>query len=365
MTTNVYLLPMPRVIVIAFEGVQTLDLTGPAEVFAAASRSLAESRLAASRASRPRASASKTTASTTMTSSRSSTSRSGRHYGVVVVSTGGGECTTSCGLPIRTRHLSRITPRRDDLVIVSGGDAPWIRDAATDRALLAWLRKAARVVRRIASVCSGSFILAGAGLLVGKRATTHWSALDQLATMFPRVEVDRNAIFVTDGATEHSIWTSAGVTTGIDMALAIVEEELGAHVADDVAARLVLYVRRPGYQSQWSDALVAQQQSKDPLAPAIAWARANLADADLDSIAKRAGLSPRTFHRRCLAHLSTTPAKLLDKLRVERARDLLAAGDEPIKSLATTCGWGTAARMTRAFERELGMSPRAYRLLHT
>lgn len=378
MTTNVYLLPMPRVIVVAFEGVQTLDLTGPAEVFAAASRSLAASKLAPPRESPPHTSASKTTASTPMTASSkhasskhasskraSSKPRPGRHYDVVVASTRGGECTTSCGLPIRTRDLSRITPRRDDLVIVSGGDDPWIRDAATDRTLLAWLRKAARVVKRIASVCSGSFILAAAGLLDGKRATTHWSALDQLAAMFPRVDVDRNAIFVTDGLVDRSIWTSAGVTTGIDMALAIVEEELGAHVADDVAARLVLYVRRPGFQSQWSEALVAQQQSKDPLAPAIAWARANLASADLDSIAKRAGLSPRTFHRRCLAHLSTTPAKLLDKLRVERARDLLAAGDEPIKSLATTCGWGTAARMTRAFERELGMSPRAYRLLHT
>jgi transcriptional regulator GlxA family with amidase domain len=379
------------VLVVVFEGVQTLDLSGPAEVFAAASRALAASKARASRAilsmTTPRSSMTRTTsrtapadgakasrpdratASLDTKASHASSSKSSPtwpdgskpHYEVVVVSTGGGERTTSCGLAIHTRDLSRVTPRRDDLVIVAGGDDPWIRDAVTDRALLSWLQRAARVVRRVASVCSGSFVLAAAGLLDGKRATTHWSALDQLAALFPRVEVDRNAIFVIDGST----WTSAGVTTGIDMSLAIVEEDLGAAIADDVAARLVLYVRRPGFQSQWSEALVAQQQSKDPLAPAIAWARANLAKADLDSIAKRAGLSPRTFHRRCLAHLSTTPAKLLDKLRVERARELLAAGEQPIKVLAVTCGWVTATRMTRAFVRELGMSPRAYRLLHT
>jgi transcriptional regulator GlxA family with amidase domain len=125
-----------------------------------------------------------------------------------------------------------------------------VKAAATDRALLAWLRKAARVVQRVCSVCSGSFVLAAAGLLEGKRATTHWSALDRLAAAFPGVEVDRTAIFVCDGST----WTSAGVTTGIDMALALVEADLGARVADEVAAQLVLYARRPGFQSQWSDA---------------------------------------------------------------------------------------------------------------
>jgi transcriptional regulator GlxA family with amidase domain len=258
------------------------------------------------------------------------------------------------------RDLARIVPRAGDTILVAGGDAAAIRAAIADRALLAWLRNAARIVSRMCSVCSGAFILAAAGLLDGKRATTHWSALDRFAQFFPRVEVDRTAIFVCDGAT----WTSAGVTTGIDMALALVEADLGAHVADQAAAQLVLYARRPGFQSQWSEALVAQQQAHDPLAPAIGWARANLARADIDAVAKRAGLSPRTFHRRCLAHLSTTPAKLLDKLRVERARELLANGDEPVKSLAAACGWGTAARMNRAFARELGMSPRAYRLLH-
>ena len=356
MTTIVYFLPMAgrsstrtsprrRVIVVAFDGVQTLDLTGPAEVFAVAAR------VHAAMDREPHA---RPTSTTTRL-------RGGTFYDVIITARGGGRLATSCGLDIHARDLGRITPRPDDTVIVAGADEAAIRAATRDRALLAWLRRAAPVVRRTCSVCSGAFVLAAAGLLDGKRATTHWSALDRFAQLFPQIEVDRTAIFVTDGTT----WTSAGVTTGIDMALSLVEADLGARIADQVAAQLVLYARRPGYQSQWSEALVAQQQAHEPLAPAIAWARSNLQTADPSTIAKRAGLSPRTFHRRCLTHLSTTPAKLLDKLRVEHARELLARTNQPIKSLAAMCGWGTAARMTRAFERELGMGPRAYRLLHT
>lgn len=324
MTTLIYFLPMPRVVVVVFEGVQTLDLSGPAEVFAAASRAAGEPR-----------------------------------YQVEVAAVGGGERATSCGMKVVTRDLCAIRPRRDDIVVVAGGEEPAIVAAIGDAALLQWLRRAARVVRRLTSVCSGSFILAATGLLDGKRATTHWSACDRFAQMFPAIEVDRNAIFIADGTT----WTSAGVTTGIDMSLALVEEDFGRELADEVAGRLVLYTRRPGYQSQWSDALVSRGKG-DRLGPAIAWARANLAKADIEALARRAGLSTRTFHRRCLDQLSTTPAKLLDKLRVERARDLLTSTDLPVKSLAATCGFGSPARLNRAFERELGMGPRAYRLLH-
>ena len=325
MTTFVYFLPMRRVVIVVFEGVQTLDLTGPAEVFATANR---------------------------MQRTPS--------YEIIVASRAGGELATSCGLSIRTRALARTKVARGDTVIVAGGDAPAIARAARDPKLAAWLRRAAPIVRRLASVCSGAFVLAAAGLLDGKRATTHWSACDELATRFPCVAVDRNAIFVTDGTT----WTSAGVTTGIDMCLALVEDDHGRTLADDIAARLVLYTRRPGYQSQWSDALVARTTGADPLGPTIAWARANLAKADPELLARRAGLSQRTFHRRCLEQLATTPAKLLDKLRVERARDLLATTDLPAKSLADAAGFSSPARMKRAFERELGLGPRQYRLLH-
>jgi transcriptional regulator GlxA family with amidase domain len=203
-------------------------------------------------------------------------------------------------------------------------------------------------------------VLARAGLLDEKRAATHWSACARLAELFPRVKVDENAIYVQDGA----VWTSAGVTTGIDMALAMVQQDVGRETADRVAARLVLYVRRPGYQSQFSDALVAQTQSSDRLAPALAWARAHLGEVDVETLAERAGLSVRTLHRRCLERLHTTPAKLIDKLRVEHARTLLAQGDLSVKALATECGFGTGARLNRAFVRQLGVTAVQYRLLH-
>ena len=148
------------------------------------------------------------------------------------------------------------------------------------------------------------------------------------------------------------------------MTLAMVEEDHGRAVADGVAGRLVLYVRRPGFQSQFSDALVAQTNGADALGGAIAWARAHLGKADVDHFAHHAGLSPRTLHRRCLEQLGTTPAKLLDKLRVEHARTLLSSTSMSAKALAVECGFGNAVRMKRAFQRELGMGPREYAMLH-
>jgi transcriptional regulator GlxA family with amidase domain len=328
MTIVVYFLPMARsqrVLVVLFDGVQTLDVTGPAEVFSSAARHL----------ERP-------------------------VYVVEYLSVGGGERTTSSGLRIGTRDLGRLRVRRDDTVVVAGGDERAIAAAMRDGRLVAWLRRAAKRARRTTSVCSGAFFLGAAGLLDGRRAATHWSACARLAAMFPRARVDPNAIFVGEG----KIWTSAGVTTGIDMALALVEQDLGAAVANAVAARLVLYVRRPGFQSQFSDALVAQTSGADPLGPAIAWARANLGELTVDTLARRAGLSARTFHRRCLAQLELTPAKLIEKLRVEHARTLLGSADLPVKAVAADAGFGGAARMSRAFSRALGVGPGAYRLLH-
>ena len=174
----------------------------------------------------------------------------------------------------------------------------------------------------------------------------------------PVKAADRNAIFVREGR----LRTSAGVTTGIDMALAMVEDDHGAALADAVAARLVLYARRPGYQSQFSDALVAQTNANDPLGPAIAWARTNIRTASIERLARRAGMSLRTFHRRCLTVLGTTPAKLLEKLRVERARALLGGANQAAaKTVAADCGFGTLAQMNRAFSRSLGVKPREYR----
>jgi transcriptional regulator GlxA family with amidase domain len=324
MTRIVYFLPVDRIVVVVFEGVQTLDMTGPAEVFATAAR---ESEAAA--------------------------------YHVAYVSTAGRPVTTSAGLRVETRALRSVRVRSTDTVLVAGGEERAVRAAATDPVLRAFLVRAAKVAKRLGSVCSGAFVLAAAGLLDARRAATHWSSCARLATLFPRVNVDHDAIFVRDGTT----WTSAGVTTGIDMALAMVEDDHGRALADAVAARLVLYARRPGFQSQFSDALVAQTTDADPLAPALAWARTHLAQLSAETLARRAGMSPRTFHRRCVELQKTTPAKLVERLRVEHAKLLLTTTALPSKSLAAACGFAGTAMMNRAFRRALGVLPREYRLL--
>jgi transcriptional regulator GlxA family with amidase domain len=317
---------MTRVVIVVFDDVQMLDAAGPAEVFAAVSNLLGRSE-----------------------------------YRVTLASVGGGARRSRSSLfLLPTRDLRGVRPRRWDTVVVAGGEEAAIRAAMGDAELLAWLARASRVVRRMTSVCSGAFILAAAGILDGKRATTHWLGCDRLTKMFPRVTVDPNAIFVQDGR----VWTSAGVTTGVDMALAMVEQDIGRQVADMIAARLVLYLRRPGFQSQFSEALVAQETTGNPLGSAVAWARNNLADADPEALARRAGLSVRTLHRRCHEVFSTTPARLLDKLRVEHARTLLSTTDLPIKTIAAQAGFENPFRMRRAFEREVGLVPKSFRALH-
>jgi transcriptional regulator GlxA family with amidase domain len=314
-----------RVIIVVYDTFQTLDATGPAEVFANARRN-----------NEP-------------------------FYQVELCSWGGGERVSSSGLRMQTKDLARLRLQRSDTVVVAGAEeGPILREMA-NAALLQWLRRADRSGARMASVCSGAFILAAAGLLHGKRVATHWLGCEQLAALFPNLHVDRNAIFVQDG----NLWTSAGVTTGIDMALAIVEQDLDRTTADQIAAVLVLYVRRPGYQSQFSQALIAQTADSDELAPAMTWARAHLGEADVESLARRARLSVRTLHRRCLEQLGVTPAKLIDKLRIEQARTLLTTSSLSMKLLSERCGFGSAAHMQRSFQRELGMGPRDYRVLHS
>jgi len=258
------------------------------------------------------------------------------------------------------RDLGAVRPRADDTVIVVGGEDRFMELAAASRALVQWLERAGRVVRRIGSVCDGAFILARAGVLDGRRVATHWSSCARLARLHPRLTVDREAIFVRDGR----VWTSAGVTTGIDMALAMVEEDHGARLADSVAAHLVLYARRPGFQSQFSEELVAQTSASDQFGAVVTWLRANLrGPLDVDRLARRAGMSVRSLHRHCLQELGTTPRKLVEKLRVERARTLLTTTQLGTKTIAARCGFGTAPRMARAFERALGVAPTAYRAM--
>ena len=281
-------------------------------------------------------------------------------YEVVMSAIGGGTMTLTSGITVTVADLASVRPQPSDIVIVAGGSDEATDAAARDRALLGWLARASRTVGRMGSVCDGAFILASAGILDGKRAATHWMSCERLARMYPRINVDREAIFVRDGR----VWTAAGVSTGIDMALAMVEEDLGRKLADTVAAHLVLFARRPGFQSQFSEELVAQTLASDPLGPVIAWMRGNLrGPLDVATVAHRAGMSVRTFHRSCLESLDLTPAKLVEKLRVEHARSLLTTTQLGTKVVAARSGFGSTPRMSRAFQRALGVTPGAYRLM--
>jgi transcriptional regulator GlxA family with amidase domain len=273
---------------------------------------------------------------------------------------GGREIRATSGIALVTRELRRLVPRPTDTVLVAGGDEAAVRVALKSAPLIAWLRRAARVVRRIGSVCSGAFVLAQAGILDGRRAVTHWAGCQRLGDLYPAVSVDADAIFARDG----KVWTSAGVTTGIDMALALVEEDCGRGVADAVAARLVVYARRPGFQSQFSEALITQGAASDQLERALGRIRAQPARRlDVAGLARAAGMSLRTLHRRCRQELKTTPAKLLERLRAEHARLLLSTTALGTKTIAARSGFDSPARMTRAFRRTLGVTPRDFRLV--
>jgi len=314
-----------RIVLIAFDGAQGLDIFGPAEVFAAVNRGSESTR-----------------------------------YEIVLASVGGGRVRVSSGIALVTQPLERLTARRSDTVLVVGGDDSSIRSALRSAPLLAWLKRAAAVVHRIGSVCSGAFLLAHAGILDGRRAATHWSAQRWLSAFRPAVKVDRDAIFVCDG----KVWTSAGVTTGIDMSLALVEEDCGRKMADSVAARLVVYARRPGFQSQFSDVLVTQTSADDGLARALDLARKSPArKLDVTELARSAGMSLRTLHRRCLEQVGTTPAKLIERLRTEHARLLITTTGLEAKVVAARSGFENPARMARAFQRTLGLTPSGYRAL--
>jgi transcriptional regulator GlxA family with amidase domain len=323
-----------RLVVLMFPGAQSLDIFGPAEVFACANRERAERAERAGEAC-PEA------------------------VELVFASSVGGLCEISAGTSIATVALSTLRLRASHTVLVVGGEEGPVINALNDGALCGFLRRAARVCRRLGSVCSGSFLLGAAGLLDGKRCATHWASGERLQRFVPGTVVDKDAIFVRDG----SLWTSAGVTTGIDMALAMVDADFGRQIADAVAARLVLYARRPGFQSQFTDTLVAQQDASAPFRAVIAWARRHLRELDVDALAQQAAMSPRTLHRKTVEHLRLTPAKLVEALRVEAARTLLSTTTLAQKDVAFRCGFRDTARMQRALKRSLGVDGNAVRLL--
>ena len=273
-------------------------------------------------------------------------------YQLQVLSELGGPVKSSSGLVVSTE---RIGSARFDTLIAVGGLGAF--RASGSPVLQAFVRRAAKNSRRIASVCSGTVILAAAGLLDGLRATTHWRSAAILQRKYPEIRVESDRIYVKEG----SIWTSAGVTAGIDLALALIEEDLGPEVAKAAARQLVVYYRRPGGQSQFS-ALLDLESTSDRVQQALSYARTHLGHVlSVGELAKAAGLSPRQFGRIFLAETGQTPAKAVERLRTEAAKARIEKNDDPIEAIAQAVGFVDPERMRRAFVRTFGHPPQALR----
>jgi transcriptional regulator GlxA family with amidase domain len=317
----------PRLIaIVAYPGVQSLDVTGPLEVFAAAQKLIEAS------------------------------GRRDRGYEVRVLSRDGQPLLTSSGLGIAPHARLPRTPRSIDTLLIAGGAGR--AEAAADEALVAWIARASRVARRTASVCTGAFLLASAGLLDGRRATTHWASAQELQRLHPQVRVEPEPIFVRDG----SVWTSAGVTAGMDLALALVEQDLDRDAALTIARHLVLFLRRPGNQAQFSATLGAQRAQREPLREIQLAVLEDVAgDHSVEAMAARAHMSPRHFARAFRAETGITPARHVEFVRLEAARRRLEDTREPLGVIAAQCGFGTPETLRRAFLRTLNVGPAEYR----
>ena len=274
-------------------------------------------------------------------------------YRVRVLARVAGPVTSSSGVTLMAESFpdSRLL----DMLIVAGGRGT--RDAVNCETTLGFLREAAAGVPRVASVCTGAFLLAATGLLDGRQATTHWRLAASLARNYPRVKVSPDRIFVRDGR----IWTSAGITAGIDLALALIAEDLGEAVAKRTAQELVVYYRRPGSQSQYS-ALLELDGAGGRFAPLLAWTRERLSEPlSVERLADRVGMSPRHFARAFVAETGTTPAKAVERMRLEVARERIERGTDPIDRIARLTGFGDPERMRRAFIRAVGQPPQSLR----
>lgn len=315
-----------RIAIVAYEGVSLLDLSGPLETFHVASFFAGENG-------------------------------SKLDYECVIVSSQGGVVTTSAGVKILTKPIKVIRGLEVDTLIIPG--ACLVEEVTRDLRLVEWVRRIATRCRRVCSVCVGSFLLAEAGLLDGKRAATHWRHTGLFASRYPNVVVETDAIYVRDG----KMWTSAGVTTGIDLALALIEQDSGRKAAMQVARNLVVYLRRSGGQSQYSALLAAQTESDhDVFSKLELWISENLdQDLSVEKLARRVHMSPRNFARVYAAKRGKTPAKAVEAVRVDAARRLLEDTDLRIQEIAAQSGFKNEERMRTAFMRYLSLSPKEYR----
>jgi transcriptional regulator GlxA family with amidase domain len=323
MTISPRIPPKTRIVEIAaFPDAQLLDVTGPLQVFASANDWCRQSGMTPA-------------------------------YAVQVVARET-PVVSSAGLALVANRLSRVDKPIDTLIVAGGGG---VREAAKDRRLVRWLVERARRARRVASVCTGTFLLGAAGLLDGRRVATHWMECAQLAVEFPKAHVEADPIFVRDGA----LWTSAGVTAGIDLSLALVEDDIGHDAAMAIARDLVVFLKRPGGQAQFSTVLTLQHRDQkfDRL---HGWMAGHLADdLSVSALAKQVAMSERSFLRHYRASMAATPARTVEKMRVEAARQLLASSSSSIERIAERCGFGSDETMRRSFLRQISVTPQDYR----
>ena len=312
------------VVILVYPGVQSLDVTGPFEVFAGAGRAAAALGVEAA-------------------------------YDVSVVAAVPGPVTCESGIALVASALPG-PGRHLDTLVVAGGTG--VDSARSDPSLVGWVRDAGARSRRVATICSGALLAAEAGLLDGRRATTHWARADQLATQYPAVAVDADPIYIHDGP----VWTSAGVTAGIDLALAMVEDDVGTDVSQLIARWLVMFLHRPGGQSQFATPVWVRRAERSPVREAQARVEAAPnADHRVATMAEAAAMSERNFTRVFTAEVGETPSRFVERVRTEAARRELEASRDNLEVIADRCGFGTTETMRRAFHRRLRTSPDAYR----
>ncbi|AEG94057.1 GlxA family transcriptional regulator [Ramlibacter tataouinensis] len=314
--------PAKNIVIVVFEGAEAVDIAAPASVFTKAEQLHAGT------------------------------------YRLCFASPKGGDVQTNSGLWIRATHSFEAVPATLDTLIVAGGDEAPLRALLRDGSVAEWLARVAPGTRRIASVCSGAFALAAAGLLDGREATTHWSALDLLQSVRPAVRVLRDRIYVRDG----QVWTSAGVTTSLELALALVEDDLGQSVSMAIARTLALPMLRGSHQPQLSQALQVQTGARNPLRELIAWMSTHLHEQlTVELLAQRANMSARQFARAFAAETGCTPARFVERARVAQAADLLVRTRWPQDRIAELSGFGSVDALQRAFARQHGKTLKDYR----
>ena len=314
-----------QIALIAFDGYQILDITGPASVFSAANDALGKP-----------------------------------YYQVVTISAKGGLVSSHSGISIQSQSYKSSKSASIDTLLVAGGSEDGLEALSRNEPFMKWIKQTVQRTRRYGSVCTGAFVLGHLGLLKKKKVATHWGSCQKLATLYPGAEVDANALFVNQG----KLWTSAGVTTGIDMALEMVAQDLGAEIANIIAKRLVLYVKRPGYQSQFSPLLKAQENAEPQFLKLVEWLQ-NRLDQNIDTprMAEQMAMSERTFYRKFTQCFGETPRDYVEKLRLDNVRILLTS-KASLKQIASLNGYSTAAQLTKAFAHRFGVSPVFFRKLH-